>query len=115
MTSLDDEFASAPPVGGFSDGVATFFWRGRILGIICIPIQVKSRTKKKIYEVEYCDVIEEAAKTMKRSLLANSPISRWKRTIIVRAKKRVAVFALLAPAVHKKITCDMKRKEARRA
>jgi len=52
---------------------------------------------------------------IKRSLLANSPMPSWNRTIIVRAKKRIAKHVLLQPAVRKKTTCVIKKKEAKKA
>ncbi len=50
-----------------------------------------------------------------KSLLANSPMPSWNRTIMTMAKKKIARLVLLEAAVHKKVNCAMKKKEAMKA
>ena len=46
----------------------------------------------------------------------NMVIYYWLRSRIGKDRaKRIAMFVLLTAAVHKKINCDIKKKEARRA
>ncbi|MFC1900289.1 hypothetical protein ACFLYN_01710 [Chloroflexota bacterium] len=56
--------------------------------------------------------MQEAQKIINRSRLADSLKPSWNKTITDRAKNRIAVFVLLAEVVHKKMTCDINRKEA---
>ena len=59
--------------------------------------------------------MHDAAKTMNKALLADPLILLWNKTIIARAKKRMATLVRARSPVLKKASCDIKKKEARKA
>ena len=54
-------------------------------------------------------------KIMKNNFLLNPLMSLLNKTMITREKNRMAALVRALDAVHKKIVCDIKKKEAKKA
>ena len=59
--------------------------------------------------------MQEAMKTINKTLLFTGSILSLKKTISAKATKNIATFVRGLPAVDKNVDCEIKKKEARKA